>query len=113
MKNVGDLLIYAVIIGLLYLYRFEGIEEAGAIAIFVIWFFIVAGALSLFAEPEQLFKTSRLRKAKVLIQGSTVVFMVAIGWTVTVSFYLCVWLIMQGKYLSYKESLKSESEAAE
>ncbi len=113
MKNIGDLCIYPAIIGLLYLYRFEGIEEAGSIAIFLIWFFIIIGALCLFTDPEQLFKTSRARKAKALMMGILVVFMVAIGWTATASIYLGVWFILQGKYLSYKESLKSESEAAE
>ena len=103
-----NLAIYASMIALMAADEFYKIEYAGNLAIFVAWFFIVFGFISLASDPKNLFKDeptfpALVKTGQLLMVG----FMIMIGWTFTGLFYLTAILFLNVKKSLYKDEIKN------
>lgn len=85
-----------------------GLEWAGNISMFCLWFIIIVSFLALMGDPEELFKGNHSRAIVIFLSCVSVLVQVAVGWTVTAAFYLTAVLFTWCKRKSYLDSLKKE-----
>jgi len=111
MKNfVASMTVYILMIAAVAADEFYGIEYAGNLAGFAVWFLIICGFIALFAEPKDLFvRNPYMRLPQMIIRYALICLLVAVGWTGSGLFFFLVSLCLDIKYSTYKDELAKKS----
>ncbi len=97
----------AIGVGVIFEWQY-GIEWAGNLAMFSIWFFSIFMMISLFIKSEVLFKKNNRSLSTRIAYFSTLVISVMAGWLITVYFSLFAWVLFYLKHEIHIKQLKAK-----